>query len=120
MGGLIKRKNRSLPNFRADDDDGQEEQQQEPEEDEYVGLPAAGPSTENALCNPNLEKSKLIMRRSFYSSLEILILYWCEVGVTRLSNTRRLSHNTSTLNGSIKNHRKILDYTLRSIRQLVY
>jgi hypothetical protein len=94
MGGLIKRKNRSLPNLRADDDDGQEEQQQEPEEDEYVGLPAAGPPTEDALCNPNLEKSKLMMRRSFYSSSEILILYWCEVGVTRLSNTRRLSHNT--------------------------
>ena len=89
MGGLIKRKNRSLPNLRADDDDGQEEQQQEPEEDEYVGLPAAGPPTEDALCNPNLEKSKLMMRRSFYSSSEILILYWCEVGVTRL-----LSHNT--------------------------
>ncbi|XP_046455507.1 uncharacterized protein LOC124202990 isoform X3 [Daphnia pulex] len=65
MGGLIKRKNRSLPDLRADDDDGQEEPQQEPEEDDYIGLP---PPPEDS-SNPNLEKSKLMMRRSFHSSL---------------------------------------------------
>ena len=68
MGGLIKRKNRSLPDLRADDDEGHEDQQQatEPEEDE-PSIPPPSATTEDA-SNPNLEKSKL-MRRSFLSNV---------------------------------------------------
>ncbi|XP_057378229.1 uncharacterized protein LOC130700222 isoform X1 [Daphnia carinata] len=64
MGGLIKRKNRSLPDLRADDEDGHDQQVMDPEEDEQLGLP---PPMED-IGNPNLEKSKL-MRRSFHASL---------------------------------------------------
>lgn len=62
MGGLIKRKNRSLPDLRADDDEGQEEQQTEPEEVVDHAPP------EDQVSNPNFEKSKL-MRKGFHSSL---------------------------------------------------
>lgn len=67
MGGLIKRKNRSLPDLRADDDDGVDDKHapNEPEEDgpiEYL------PPPQEDVTNANFEKSKL-MRRSFHSSL---------------------------------------------------
>ena len=74
MGGLVKRKNRSLPDLRADDQDEEIDQQQdqdmeEPEEvSPYAPTSSLIPLAAEDASNPNLEKSKL-MRKSFHSSL---------------------------------------------------
>ena len=73
MGGLIKRKNRSLPDLRADDDDEGLPDQQQPDEVEGDYQSGMYPApTEDLNCgNPNLEKSKLMTRKNnfIHSSL---------------------------------------------------
>jgi len=61
MGGLIKRKNRSLPDLRADEDEGIP---MEPTEDSETDHHPAGPLPVQDVSNASLEKSKL-MRKSF-------------------------------------------------------
>ena len=72
MGGLVKRKNRSLPDLRADDQDDEidPEGMEEPEEVSPYAPTSSGraPLAAEDASNPNLEKSKL-MRKGFQSSL---------------------------------------------------